>query len=137
MSFDLIRAREMLGQVVKYAREDRAVTPRSTRLSRLVDEIESYLARPLELEPVPAGVAGPYDRCAYFFADGSRCGLWQDSHGLTVFRPETAHAFVEPGPCPAYREHGLVCAGTERHEGDHGPTMEGILTSLKYGTHAV
>lgn len=37
--------RELLRRLVKYVREDRAVTPGKTRLARLTDEVADYLAR--------------------------------------------------------------------------------------------
>jgi hypothetical protein len=38
-------ARQLLARMVKYVREDRAVTPGVTRLSRLTDQVEDYLKR--------------------------------------------------------------------------------------------
>lgn len=38
-------ARQLLIRMVKYVREDRAVTPGQTRLSRLTDEVSNYLKR--------------------------------------------------------------------------------------------
>lgn len=42
---DRRNCRALLRRVVKYAREDRARTPGVTRLARLVDQIDDYLAR--------------------------------------------------------------------------------------------
>lgn len=37
--------RQLLMRMVKYAREDRAVTPGKTRLARLTDSVDDYLRR--------------------------------------------------------------------------------------------
>ena len=38
-------ARMLLVRMVKYVREDRAVTPGKTRLARLTDQVDDYLKR--------------------------------------------------------------------------------------------
>lgn len=52
------KACELLARVVKYAREDRARTPRSTRLARVLVEAERFLSDESASGEVEAESAG-------------------------------------------------------------------------------
>lgn len=77
----LREARQLLRRMVKYAREDKAVTPRSTRLERLTEQVADYLQRthnPRDLlreEPKAQGDGVPLRPVVQWFAEQMELAL--------------------------------------------------------------